>query len=805
MSNVHEHHIEYFKAPSKYFWRWSDNDEAIEWSLGGKTICIKEELINILSSLDVEHIPSPGSVLLAIAACSKEFCEEQTKILTHYNLAIGAHVELLDNAIEFLSIIPRLPEKFRTGNAKIHLLNHIFKQADHTYAAKINLKFALAELQEGRWLNQLNSGAQATANLFNTDLGYFARAKKETPTVESLVQLLKTGLNETPEAIPAEVPLPATGGLFEQLSQDPQFSVLARLAEKLFAVLNIPMHSKGSGNYPYGGISDITNRGSYDKLLLSELAHDDLTLTARLVNGEALYYRREEPPEKPTSRRVLLIDSTLKMWGIPRIFATASALAFAHNLKNREETEAFILLGDSYNAANLSEVAGIKQSMSVLHHALHCGKALQLFIEEQSLTDEDEIVLITDEQSLQSPLFMMAYSTNRDSISYLITVNRNGQISFRENINGRSKILGAAKLDLEEILKDPPKVKRQGKEFTIQLPNFYNHNPFPLLLPLPVKTEILTHCEYQGNLIIVNRQSQILLLRSGGKGAIELVEYIGKIHQCRSVVTDTEVPLVVVITSTGKLHVYFFNRDDGEYESSFVDLSDYVLEPKQIHIRNRKVYIRTLNGYFLLDPYTFSSLSPVENSEAHNWSLIHEDKELPHKNTTQFGQYFRKPRHYSPMFRAKTVFISKEKQLVFGNFALTLQKNNQQFQWKEYNNDGEQAIHVAEKTFVVPKSLDNPQIRFSLRKFRDGSEVLMDSRGIIHLRSSNKKLPEMSILFISGTFTAAWSSDGMFSGAESFYGPFAIPMNDLQAFTFDEYYIQPFIEHILKNETSAKI
>ena len=77
----------------------------------------------------------------------------------------------------------------------------------------------------------------------------------------------------------------------------------------------------------FGGVADITNRGPLDRLLLSELAHDDLTLAARVALNEALYLRREPPMREPPGALGLLLDSGVRLWGIPRVLATAVALA----------------------------------------------------------------------------------------------------------------------------------------------------------------------------------------------------------------------------------------------------------------------------------------------------------------------------------------------------------------------------------------------------------------------------------------------------------------------------------------------
>ena len=103
---------------------------------------------------------------------------------------------------------------------------------------------------------------------------------------------------------------------------------MARLARLLLAAVHMPTPLSLREELPVGGVSDISNRGSLDRLLLSELANDDLTLAVRVAMNEALYLRREIPPSTPQHHRAILVDAGIRSWGVPRVFATAVALAF---------------------------------------------------------------------------------------------------------------------------------------------------------------------------------------------------------------------------------------------------------------------------------------------------------------------------------------------------------------------------------------------------------------------------------------------------------------------------------------------
>src|SRR5690606_38087023 len=109
----------------------------------------------------------------------------------------------------------------------------------------------------------------------------------------------------------------------------PELRGVARLARQLLSIVQWPRPLVEMAELQAGGFSDIANRGSLDRLRLSELAHDELTLAVRLANGEAMYLRREVPPSIPPRERLVLLDVGIRMWGVPRVFATAVAMALS--------------------------------------------------------------------------------------------------------------------------------------------------------------------------------------------------------------------------------------------------------------------------------------------------------------------------------------------------------------------------------------------------------------------------------------------------------------------------------------------
>jgi hypothetical protein len=72
-------------------------------------------------------------------------------------------------------------------------------------------------------------------------------------------------------------------------------------------------------------------------------------------------------------------------------------------------------------------------------------------------------------------------------------------------------------------------------------------------------------------------------------------------------------------------------------------------------------------------------------------------------------------------------------------------------------------------TFKPVKTPSEIGVRLSLATWNDGSEAFLDSRGMLHLKSSDKSIPEVSIVLTDGKLSG-WCSDGRLWGADYFVG-----------------------------------
>jgi hypothetical protein len=116
------------------------------------------------------------------------------------------------------------------------------------------------------------------------------------------------------------------------------------------------------------------------------------------------------------------------------------------------------------------------------------------------------------------------------------------------------------------------------------------------------------------------------------------------------------------------------------------------------------------------------------------------------------------------------------------------------FQLMTISSDQEPIWRV-KATFVDTVAL-TPNERVLFRRFAwpDGSMATVDSRGLLHLRSANAAVPEMTLVLIMGQPTAAWAADGTVCGSTYFTGP--NPAQVLSVPAFNQQYLQRFIAHL---------
>jgi hypothetical protein len=174
-----------------------------------------------------------------------------------------------------------------------------------------------------------------------------------------------------------------------------------------------------------------------------------------------------------------------------------------------------------------------------------------------------------------------------------------------------------------------------------------------------------------------------------------------------------------------------------------------------------------------------------------------------YKNRLVNLSYFKKLVNdgYTTISTVKNVYINHngdlgfdERHVAYKNGLIVIEHNQQDRNknWKE---------HKAKEVEVPSYDIPNANLRFSKFVWNDGSEVLADSRGFLHLRSSDASIPEITIVMIMGKPTACWAADGSICGPAYFTG---IEMKGSAISDFYNGYIKRFIDTVIDHGANTQ-
>lgn len=543
----------YFRPPQSAFWSWQDEGRVLVWA-DGATIVFARELQGVLARLATQGLPPFGSLVMLLAACRDNWDAEpqrahELRRLLH-NLSGASAGVLFHDVIDGLHAVHQLPRELRASTtAKAEIAALVFEGCPSRLTP--NESAALCRAFEfGLAIEPFDVPPDGLTALL-ADLAAL-RAGLARVDAEALTLRLKTGLDQPVQAAPIELdPAGSVRRLIAELEDDEELGGLARLTRLLMAAVQLPRALSDPEDLPLGGVSDISNRGALDRLLLSELAYDDLTLAVRVAVNEALYLRRESPPRTPPRQRSVLLDSGVRLWGVPRVFATAVGLALAATADPRLEVTAFRAAGSEIEPINLSTKEGLVAHLAVLDHRAHPGEALAAFAAR--LSDESEptdLVLITSEDVLADRAFQQIVAQLPLAGFHIATVARDGRFRLFHRSPRGGKLLREARLSLDDVL--APRRKRPLDLLdrkSASLPAIFGVRPFPLRLSCPRDAENAWHVSNHG--VLSYYQSRLLHWTGPAVGARELAADLprGKLRWCSS-----DAPGGVATAVIGGLH-----------------------------------------------------------------------------------------------------------------------------------------------------------------------------------------------------------------------------------------------------------
>ncbi|PWV51444.1 hypothetical protein [Chitinophaga sp. S165] len=817
MGQIQDTAIVYFRAAKNYFWRWAEEGQVIEWTDGGGTICYKEELLIDLFRIK-NHLPPLGPFLLVIASGKASPGSDMIEASLHryveslYSDLLGGkgpfeyRVEKYKMVItNFLDLLRPLPREYWKGTRRELLLNTLFESIE-TFFQGDTAKEMLNILDRGAYDYVIaHDNYKDTTAQLETDTRILTQILHQYPDAETLQNKLNTIATPIPPApapvdIPPDLPKPAQGDdLLQILADDKQTAHLALLTQRLIAALHLPMHTKGYSETLVGGVSDITNKGNFDRLLLSELAQEDETLMARLANNEALYLRREELPDDEPGQRFILIDKSIKTWGTPHILEMAAALACAIDNKQKAEILSFALLGDTYEPIILSSKEEIIAAMQRLSPVLHSGAALSAFTNDYSLKGRQEYFLITGDDLFLTPAFQHAFATLRKTDGFVITVNRDGRMQLYRYTAGHRKLLSTAKINLEMLV--APKLRPQPVQQKLDwasFPAFLQTESFPLFIPQQLSNlaERHSYSEKEAGGLAITKHRQLLFMWQRGKGAIEITANFPDAHQYFFGLDNEFFHILFQVKGSEHLSLCHFNRNTHRLTSQKVKHN------ASIPAIGRKSIIHApfKDGAFLTcisSPYTIVSID-VRSGVMNSTTGLTQEMLKKMDQETGMNLMSTHWKSYNTINSIKRLEITQNGTIIVNKHTIRFLTNSVEL---SYTND----ITLRRSMHDKKELIELPDIKKNISRYcwPDGSEVWFDQyRHMLHLRSSNKLLAEVTIVLVIGQPTGCWASDGAICGSPYFR---ASEDKVVDVLTFHEKYIKPFIDIIQQHGTAAVI
>jgi len=475
-----------FLPPPGWWWDWRDEGRVIVWTETDTTIAFREEIEGVIAEFAPKDPPSAGAIVSLLAACRDDWDGERVGDMLHGFVrrcggSVTEHGEVV-RVVSLLGKVRALPEDLRrSAPARSALVSMVMEQPIGSAGASGSALEPSAPTAPHR----------ASLGVLRSEWGPLVQGL--VPFSEAALRLrIATGLDEPPSAAdPADWPLPrhaAQRGVPPELLDDPETSAVASLARQVMAAVALPRPLDAPFDLPEGGYADITNRGPLDRLLLSELAHDESTFAARLALGEALYLRRELSAPPPPRGRLLLLDSGVRMWGVPRAYAAAVALALRAQAGPDVATTAFRACRGTLVPVDLGSRDGLVDHLQALEIDPHPGAALEAFAAIAATAHAGtDAVLVTCEETLADPEFERLATLCPFDLLHLISVARDGRLRLLARSRRGTRVVREAVLDAAEVLSTAPRGapgRRPARPLlegqSHDLPAIFGVDPFPL-------------------------------------------------------------------------------------------------------------------------------------------------------------------------------------------------------------------------------------------------------------------------------------------------------------------------------------
>ena len=696
---------QYLQSFENYFWCYEDQGKVIAVP-DGRTIGYTDQVINeIVFLLAPYGLPRFGSLLLAITATTAHGAEALEDIANIVEKR-AKRTEEVEKGLWFLKVLTQVPAKVKQGNLRILLLQAIFTHSHNGVGTNKSAQI-LEELKADPSIALHSAALREEAltalrmmthmiNDFKT-LAIVGEELRDVPTILKRI----ADLPSVTHAIEVLEPEPKSGeqqgNFMDQLLAHQDTFHVGALVASLISGLQISFHASLPSEQPLGGVADITNRGSFDKLLTSEYAFDDHILLSRLANSEALYKHREVPPTDHTYTRVLLIDTTLKNWGNIRTISFATALAIARHPKNKDPCRVF-LVGKSYREIAFGTVMEVIDGLNTVDSTLDPGTGIeQLYSQEDLRTSE--VFFIGTAASVTSPGMQRLTTDLGKHIDQYIHPDERGVVQVYKNRKRSKRLIHELSIPLDKVWSEPKAPRLAG-----------SHSPtddYPILFPGMRMKATWTGEQFTYG---ITKYKALMRLYAGQEDTTHGWEFIAGEVQPRE-------NLKAVVTHHDLSVTVLYGTDTKQY--TVASYPDGKRTPVALDRRVTKA-----NNFYVEDDRFAADLSHT-TIYIDKWGQITESDTIPDRRKSD--QIFRNKANN--FFRHLTrVYITLDHKLRIKKHDLLLEND---------------IIRIHHRGSEPGTKITAEEKEPGVFTFPDGSFVVHNPNGILRLRSANSTLPDV--------------------------------------------------------------
>ena len=713
--------IEYLQSYENYFWHYEDSGKVIAVP-HGHTIGYSEHILQeIIVHLTPYGLPRFGSLLLALAATNSHGIDTLDDILRIVSARTNENEEV-DKGIWFAKLLTQLPARYKKGNLRLELLRGIFLSSHNSIGKKRTLSI-LSELKNNLYLNSYTDilkKASITKEHIINDFKTLGLLGRELDSIAAIMVRL-TGLpkieSELEELdLELEESQREEEGLIKELTSNHKTHHVATLISRLISGLHIPFHSSLPSEQPIGGVADITNKGSFDKLLMSEHAYDDHILMSRLANDESLFHHREAPPADNNYSRVILIDNSLKNWGTIRTISFATMLAITNHPKNKNPCRVF-LVGKSYKEIGFASVHEIIDAMHILDYSLDPGIGLmELFSNEQIKLSE--IFFIGSMESLERKGMQLFSAELGKRVDHWLHPNVIGEITVYKNPRRGKRLIQELKLPLKELW-----TKHKNK--TQEIANYEGYE-YPILFP---HSKFKTNWQGERYVYAVTKNKALLRYygeRNTDNQGWEIVtsKFLRR-DSLKAVMTHKDLSTTALVCS-----------QDREYALIQYPSGQRTPVQNSRFLKSAKHFVVD-DAFFKFSSHSIACYIDLKGYVSENAS------EIKVKESNQLKRY-----SFSVYQNIRRIYITEEGQLRIGKQDLALNRGHVFL------------MHNGSKSAC---KIEATQTSIGIYSFPEGSTIRHNSDGILTLISANKAIPKIYVPCVLNT-PLGLATEDKFSG-----------------------------------------